>query len=409
MCAYNPKENSHQNAVALLSSHRSVNRSDFCRFGVSIVLAALTTASACNRTTRDACASPDPDVVMSDPDGGDASATDPPPVSCQTCAELASGVVDQRFAAIFAADLIPLVEAVRPGGTPLINPGALNGAPTGTLLRYASISGAILTQQALMDLLEARIGTALRRSADPSHRGDEQQQQDDIATVGDACAALLTINSADRSVSSRAPGLITDISAYLAYAEPLQAALFNESFAPIEKVVNHARLFSTCGRFTADSNAIFIGTQWAQLAVSRQAPDGSYLDDQGVFDTARQSYVILALIDASRAISQGDCSNVISSVQRADRWLAARVTATGQIDSSGSRFTCQSGASSVLSTSAVFRALAMGEALTSRAPIAVDDADIEAGAAEPVGSCGQAALRVSQYVRNNPGAPSCFP
>lgn len=374
----------------------------------------------------------DPDAAVVDPDGGDSLAPGPIPPSCLGCVELTSGAVDQRFAARFAEDLLPLVQSQRSGGAPLLTPGALTGAPSGTLLRYAIITGDINAQQALMDLLETRISTVMRRIAANDRNYDALQQQDDLALMGDACAGLMSLNRADVSVSSRGPALVTTVSEFLRYAQPLQEALFTENFPAIETVVNHARIFATCGSFAADSNAISLGALWAQVAVSRQAADGGYFDDQGVFDTGRQAYVTLALLDTARALSQSDCSRTVTSVQLGGQWLAQRVNLQGQVDSSGSRLTCQSGSGSVLNISYVFRALAMADALSGAAPLPMDDAGVspeasvdaatngdandDASVAEDAqmapatyGPLGEAALRVSRYVRANQGIPSCYP
>lgn len=392
--------------------------------------AALSATTACNRPTTDACAAPHDLEAGVDPDGGDAAEAPMVSPSCQGCVELATGVVDQRFAARFAADLLPLVQSQQSGGSPLVNPGALNGAPVGTLLRYAVITRDINAQQTLIDLLEQRVNNIVQRSMDSSNHGDELQQQDDVQVVGDACAALLTLGSADRTVSSRAQGMITNVSAFLRYAEPLQATLFTEDFPAIEKVANFARLFATCGTFAGDPGSAQLGTQWAQVAVGRQGADGAYYDDQGTFDTYRQSYVTLALLDAARGMPTGECSRVLSSIERSANWLAPRVNAQGQLNSSGSRFTCQSGSATVVNPSALFRTLAMADSLSGDVPVMMDldagmatdsgadpDADTD-GMAPPmdppmdppgIGPLGQAALRVTRYVRNNPGAPTCFP
>jgi hypothetical protein len=89
-----------------------------------------------------------------------------------------------------------------------------------------------------------------------------------------------------------------------------------------------------------------------------QAQDGSFFDAQGRYDTGAQARVLVASIDALRSVPLSACARRLAMIESGLRWMASRVDAAGQVDSSGSASTCNPAMGALresLDLSAVYR------------------------------------------------------
>lgn len=367
-------------------------------FVALFVLAAV----ACTRS------SPLPDLCdrsMEDSGASD-EASDPPPPSCGLCADLSSIRIDQRSNALMGSEFPLFVEASVPGAAPIAMPGALRGAPPGALLRASVAADNINAVRALTD----RVESVLRSSSDalalnpPMAEGRSDDTLQDVMmtaeALGDACSGALALDgyAGDPLLFARLRGAAPMLYAVLVRGSSDMPRFTIERIGYPEYLSVAARMMAACGALVGDSTAVASGLDAIDALSRVQSMDGFFFDAQGRYDTGGQARALVNSMEALRGVPVSGCARRLAVVESGLRWLASRVTASGQVDSSGSAYTCNAALGTrrpTLDLSLVYRSLVMGSALFESDP--------------SNGPLYAAAIKLSVFATMNQGVSTCVP
>jgi|LNFM01.1.fsa_nt_gb hypothetical protein len=324
---------------------------------------------------------------------------DPNVAYCAPCGSLSSGAVDQAMVMRFASEIDPVVIAGTPGGAPIMMPGALGlGVSPGVYARLAAAANNALASREIAPVLTARLETLAREATlvpplGPSVGGSENFIA--IDGLGESCAgavALRTVTS-DPAVPQLVAGAAVDVVPVLdGTTVHVQQFLIDRQNDP-RWLAGAARLLGSCGALAGDSTAVSAGVEMVDRVLQLQDSTGAFTDETGQFDTNRQAYVLIALMDTLKSVQRSGCATRMRRIELGAGWLAGRVTALGQVDSSNSRTTCADGGES-FDLRQSFLALAGSSALFEAAPD---------------GPLAMKVLSMSTFALMNPGRPSCFP
>ncbi|MBL8683230.1 MAG: hypothetical protein JNK05_28940 [Myxococcales bacterium] len=327
------------------------------------------------------------------------SGLDPNVAYCAPCASLSSGAVDQALVLRFASEIDPIVAAGAPGGAPITMPGALGaGVSPGVYARLAAATNNALGAREIVTTLSARIESLSRESTLVPPLGPSVGGSDNLATLdglGEACAGALALRgfTADPTVPQAVSAASADVIPVLdGTANDFQQFSIDRINDP-RWLAAAARMLGACGALVQNNAAVASGLELVDRTLQTQAGDGAFADVDGRFDTNRQANVLLALMDTLKSVPQSACAARMRRLQLGVEWLAGRVTAMGQVDSSNSRTTCDANGE-VFDRRLGFLALAGGAALFESAPD---------------GALTMKALSVSAFALANPGGPTCFP
>lgn len=377
------------------------------------LLASLALAgAACNRAAPpDLCApAVAPEDAAGAEAGGDAAAVEPAdassPPQCATCADLSSGRIDQRVIAQMGSEFPLFVAAAAPGGPPVTMPGALYGVPRGALLRASVASANVDAVRSLADDVEqslTRISNTLALTPPLAPREDPQSLRDVMGSVevlGDACAGALALDGfvGDPGLFGRVRTAAPSLQTMLVRAAADLPRFSNDQIGAPAYLAVVGRMLASCGTLVGDPAAAVSGLDAIDAAARVQAQDGSFFDAQGRYDTGAQARVLVASIDALRSVPLSACARRLAMIESGLRWMASRVDAAGQVDSSGSASTCNPAMGALresLDRSAVYRSLSLGSAIF--------EPD---GAAAPLRD---AAVKLSVFATMNQGASTCVP
>jgi hypothetical protein len=193
---------------------------------------------------------------------------------CPVCRDLSDGTQDRGFSARFSAEVSPVIAASRPGGPPIITPGALTNIPIGTLLRYAVAATDATTAEgvedpdlaAVRDLVdaietitrEAVVGASntppLAATADTPTTDDQVEL---AWTLGDACAGMLSLRNlrADTALASRVRALDAQVVPVIERAQQEAADFVVAQQFDAERIAIAGRMLATCGALTEQTRS----------------------------------------------------------------------------------------------------------------------------------------------------------
>lgn len=327
------------------------------------------------------------------------SGIDPNVAFCAPCATLSAGAADQALVVRFASEIDPIVAAGAPGGAPVTMPGALGvGVSPAIYARFAVAANNNAAVREISTTVTARIEALARDAVQVPPLGPSLGGSDNLAALdglGEACMGALALRAftADPAIPQSVEAVTTDV-------VPVLDATANDFVQFSVDRINDprwlaaaARMLGACGAFVRNSTTVASALELVDRALLTQNASGAFADADGQFDTNRQAHVLIALMDTLRVAPQSACAARMRRVQLGVEWLAGRVNAMGQLDSSGSRDTC-TGMGEPFDLRLGFLAIASGAALFESAPD---------------GPTTMKALSMSAYALANPGALTCFP
>jgi hypothetical protein len=215
--------------------------------------------------------------------------------------------------------------------------------------------------------------------------------------LGDACVGLLAMRDApaDLQLGARAQAQAVTVATAIDWLGAQETALLQaDQFAP-DRLLAHARAFHACGILAQRSASLVAAQRFLHAALFLQRADGAFTD--GVrHDTDVQAQALAIGYDLLTVGDAGTCAYLVPALQRGARWLAGRVDALGQVDSTANARSCTGGEfvlgqPRVLDVWAVFRGLA------------------SLGLAFEDSSARQAARDVATWIQTHPGASPCLP
>jgi hypothetical protein len=220
--------------------------------------------------------------------------------------------------------------------------------------------------------------------------------------LGDACLGLLSLESDPRRDAVVAPSLRDSLRARVVRAGRwlgTQRALLvaGDARAP-NRLLFDARAYLACGALGNDAALATLAEPFVAAAVAAVSADGWFREGDG-WDTSYQAVAVDIGMDVASVLPVGSSRDtLLATLERGARWLSARVTADGRVNSSGNRRTCAGGESflgevKVLALPSVV--IALEKVVAVRRP----------GDAAALASSAQ---RVATWARSNPGVSSCF-
>lgn len=381
-----------------------------------VALAALL-AAACNQGTPppDLCGASNADAAMPSADatsGADGAvspnddAAAPAPASCGLCSDLSSLRVDGRVNAQMGSEFPLFVEASVPGAAPVAMPGALFGASRGALLRASVAANNINAVRALADRVESALvsnsnGLAINPPLNEAH--NEETLKDVMITaeaLGDACTGALALDgyAGDPSLFARLRGAAPMLNTVLVRGLTDMPRFTVDRVGYPAYLAVAARMMAACGTLVGDGAAAASGLDAIDALARVQTTEGLFFDAQGRYDTGGQARALVNTIDALRSVPLSGCARRLDVVQKGLQWMASRVTASGQVDSGGSAYTCNASLGALrptLDLSQVYRALVVGSAIFESDP---NNAPLNA-----------AAIKLSVFATMNQRTSTCVP
>jgi len=328
------------------------------------------------------------------------------PASCGLCADLSSLRVDQRVNALMGSEFPLFVAASVPGAAPIAMPGALWGASRGALLRAAVAANNVDAVRALADRVESTLrsnsnGLAINPPLAQAH--SEETLNDVMITaeaLGDACSGALALDGfvGDPSLFSRLRGAAPMLNTVLVRGLTDMPRFTIDRVGYPAYLAVAARMIAACGTLVGDATAAASGLEAIDAMARVQSTDGFFFDAQGRYDTGGQARALVNTIEALRSVPLSGCARRLAVVQSGLRWMASRVTSSGQVDSSGSATTCNAALGALrptLDLSLVYRSLVMGSALFESDP---NNAPLNA-----------AAIKLSVFATMNQRVSTCVP
>lgn len=328
------------------------------------------------------------------------------PASCGLCADLSSLRVDLRSNALMGSEFPLFVEASVPGAAPIAMPGALWGAPRGALLRASVAADNVNAVRALADRVESTLRSNSNGLAinPPMAEGHSEDTLKDVMitaeALGDACSGALALDgyASDPSLFPRLRGAAPMLNTVLVRGLSDMPRFTIDRIGYPAYLAVAARMMAACGALVGDSTAAASGLDAIDAMSRVQTTDGFFFDAQGRYDTGGQARALVNAIEALRSVPLSGCARRLAVVQSGLQWMASRVTSSGQVDSSGSAYTCNAALGTLrptLDLSLVYRSLVMGSALFESDP---NNAPLNA-----------AAIKLSVFATMNQRVSTCVP